>query len=510
MLACGRSPVDIVGTGAGADGGADGLDDGADDGPCPGGACPEACAGWSAAPSSAGCTFVLVQHAGVNEEIPDGLVVANPSEERSASVQLSFAPVGSRTLEAVGAPVSLGPGETFVFELAPEPTDDEGSHVRTGGLFQLDADAPVAAYQHAPGSTTTGNDSMLLLPLEGLGRDYVAYSYPARTSLEPFGDPSYFDVIAIEDGTVVEWTPLAATTVGDGDAVPEVTPGQTGQVELQRFDVLRISATTHAGQVTERDVSGTRIRASAPIVVVSGCRCAQVPAVESDPPFAGCDPLLEQLLPLEQWSDSYVAARAPLRDNERHHWRIYAGAPGVTVSTQPPLPGVPHVFSATGEHIELEVQSGASFTLAGDGPFMPVQYLQSAYLPEFGLARGTARGDPSMLQAVPTARYLRRYVLATPAGFDLDVVQLVRRIGGADVLLDGFTVSSWLPIDGAFELADVIVPPGRHVATSADPFGLVQVGYTEDEPNAACALNTQADVCFSSYAYAGGLALVTD
>lgn len=499
--ACGRSPVDVLGVDGGADGGAD-------DGTCVGEGCVDACSEWAAAPSSAGCTFVTVQHADVNEAIPDGLVVANPSEDRPATVQLSFAAVGSRTLEPLGSPVVVGPGETFAFELTAEAVPGEASHLRAGGVFQLDSDRPVAAYQHAPASTTTGNDAMLLLPVQALGREHVAHSYPGRTSLEPFGDPSYFDVIALADGTVVEWTPRTAPTAGDGAAVPPVAPGATGSVELQRFDVLRIGASETGGTAAARDVSGTHVRATAPVVVVSGCRCAQVPAVEEYPPFAGCDPLLEQLLPLDQWGTTYVAARAPLRGNERHHWRIFAGAAGVTVSTEPPLPGTPHTFTTLGEHLELEVPNGLSFTLAGDGPLMPVQYLQSAYLPEFGLSQGTARGDPSMLQAVPTNRWLRRYVLATPVGFDLDVVQVVRRAGGAEVMLDGVAIGGYAAIDATFELADVPVPAGRHVITSAEPFGLVQVGYTESESNPTCQVNTQEDVCFSSYAYAGGLAIV--
>jgi len=509
-VGCGRSPVAILGSGGGADGGADeGLDEGADDDPCPGGTCSDACAEWSAAPTSAGCSFVLVQHAGVNEEISDALVVANPHEERSATVQLSWIPTDSQGPEAVGSPVTLGPGQTQIFELPVAPMIGDGSQRRVGGVFRLDSDAPVAGYQHSPGSATAGNDSLLLLPVEALGRDYIVQSYPARGSLEPFGEPSYFDVIALEDDTRVEWIPLYTVTQGDGASIPQVDPGETGSVVLQRHEVLRVVAASIEALI-DHDVSGTRIEASVPIAVVSGCRCAQVPMVVNDAPFAGCDPVLEQLLPLEHWGDAYVAARAPMRGNELHYWRIYAGADFVTVTSQPYVLGLAHLFVEAGEYVDVVVPDGLGFTLEGDGPFLPVQLLQSAYLPEFDLSYGTSRGDPSMLQAVPTDRWLRRYVIATPKGFDFDVVQLVRRIAGAEVLLDGVVVSGWSAIDGTFELADVTVSSGAHVAASADPFGLVQVGYTEDDWNEACAANTQADVCFSSYAYAGGLALVPE
>ena len=44
---------------------------------------------------------------------------------------------------------------------------------------------------------------------------------------------------------------------------------------------------------------------------------------------------------------------------------------------------------------------------------------------------------------------------------------------------------------GAFEVADWPIAEGAHVASSEDPFGIIQVGYTG----------------VTSYAYPGGLAL---
>jgi hypothetical protein len=69
-------------------------------------------------------------------------------------------------------------------------------------------------------------------------------------------------------------------------------------------------------------------------------------------------------------------------------------------------------------------------------------------------------------------------------------VQVIRTKGGADVLVDGVAVGGYYAI-GNFEVADKVIAPGAHLATSDMPFGIIGVGYTSA----------------TSYAYPGGLKL---
>ena len=58
------------------------------------------------------------------------------------------------------------------------------------------------------------------------------------------------------------------------------------------------------------------------------------------------------------------------------------------------------------------------------------------------------------------------------------------------LLVDGDTVTGYYTV-GDYEVADWSISEGAHFATSADPFGVIQIGYTP----------------VTSYAYPGGLRL---
>lgn len=479
---------------------------------CTGTECQGPCNVADELPSSAGCTFISSRQAHMNPDVPDGLIIANPNSELTATVQLSLVPLGESTPEPVGDPVLLAPGETTTFDVEIDFVQGNQSNYRTGDIVQVDSDVPIVAYQHAPLTTITGNDSSMLLPVGALGKDYVVFSYPARTNLAP-GAPSYFEVIAVEDDTVINWTPLLSATSGSGLPVNRVEAGEEGELRLNRYDTVRISASTVTvdGEPIEADlvdVSGTVLRSNAPIWVVSGTRCARVPIGEDDPEFAGCDPLQEQVLPLEYWGETYVGIHSPVRENERHHWRVFAGKDGVRVTTDPPQPGTPHTFAKRGDFIEFEVPNGTSFVLEGDGAFMPVQYMQSAYVPSFVdqiAEKGTSQGDPSMYQMVPTEQFLSRYAFTTPSGFDSNFVQVVRQIDGPEIRTDGEMVTGYYPVAGRFEIADVSIEPGPHLIESAAPFGIIQAGFADSTPNRECGTDGELGSCFTSYGYPGGM-----
>lgn len=81
----------------------------------------------------------------------------------------------------------------------------------------------LASYAHAVCATDPecgDADSSMLLPEHALKQDDVIASYNAGAAC-----PSLFDVIALEDGVKVEWTP-PQTTAGAGLAA---IAGQTGQ-----------------------------------------------------------------------------------------------------------------------------------------------------------------------------------------------------------------------------------------------------------------------------------------
>lgn len=493
---------------------------------CEGARCIGPCQLETERPSSAGCSFIANRQLHLSEGSPDGLVVANLSEQRPATVQLYHVPLGRNEEQPVGESQVLGPGQSTVFSLDADFLPALGSTFRTGGNYRVGSDAPVVAYQHSPLVVDQGNDSSMLLPETALRQDYVVVSFAPHEEQEGgFGEPSYFEVIALEDVTQVQWTP-PVDTAGNEINIGSVPAGQTsGLLHLNRFDAVRITVSANSEDSADlRDVSGTVIHANKPIWVVGASRCSRVP-VRDEPAMGRCDPLQEVLIPLDYWGERYVAARAPRRDDERHWWRIYAGDPGVRViarggpgCTEPiftpqncPAPNAfddgACIFDARGSWIQLDVPGECSFVLDSQqtGPFMPVQYLQSSRATGEPVEGSTTKGDPAMVQMVPVEQFLEHYVFATGVGFDEHYVQVIRAIDGPAVRLDGEPVDGFEPVDAEYEVADVPLPAeGPHVIESGAPFGIVQLGYTSGGTSPACAAEP-GSVCYASYAYPGGM-----
>ncbi|MFZ6185265.1 hypothetical protein [Nannocystis pusilla] len=433
---------------------------------CIGDQCFSLCDLAEATPSTVGCSFFANRMDNYYAEENDSVVVGNPHASKTATVQLYLAPTGQNVEAPQGGPVTIAPGKTHTFTLANPPID-KVSALRIGGSYRIDSDVPVVAYQHSPIGAQATNDASMLFPEHALQASYVVASY--RQTQEE--SPSYFNVIAIADKTTVTWTPPVTTSAGVG--VPQVFAGQTGKVVLNRFDTLQVIAPEPNG-----DLSGTIIEADRPIWVVGAVECANVPSSN----VSYCDHVEEQMLPLAYWGAEYVGAHAPTRGTEKHYWRVYGGEDGTTVKTDPPLPGTPLALNR-GEWKELVVTTGTSVIFSGDKPFLPVQYLESQ-------DGGAGTGDPAMVQAIPVEQFLDRYAFATGTGYSQHYAQIVRVQGAAEVFVDGLMVGGYDAV-GGYEVADWPIAEGAHLAESAEPFGIVNYGYTE----------------VTSYAYPGGTRL---
>lgn len=460
--------------------------------------------------SSVGCSFLasvglhlvdpISDRDGVDDarREPDGVFVVNPHEDEVVTIQALEIVEGQTEGWPLGEPIPLAPGERAVVRLPPT-LRSETTGLRAGGLLRLAADRPFAASLHGPYRPFLGNDSALLLPDSGLGRRYVVEAYPPHLEhFQGLGTPSFFEIAAIEDGTEVRWQPRGGATAAATD-VPQVEAGQwSPSVVLRRHEVLRIVAADRGGGPSEQDVSGTVIEATAPVRVVAGSRCSAVPV--SFDPGEGCDPLFEQLVPIDRWGRTTVVPHPPLRTSEAHHVRIFAGATGVSITAEPSvLPYEPYVFEEPGELLDVVVPHGTSFVLQADGPVMAVGYLQTR---DFDVEIG----DPAMVQLVPVEAFLARYVIATGTQWDRHFVQLSRRRGGAAVILDGAEVTEWEEV-ADWEVATVSVSEGVHVARSEQPFGLTQYGWN-NSLHESCAPFATHGTCQTSYAHPGGMSTV--
>jgi hypothetical protein len=451
-------------------------------------------------PTSIGCEFLAIRMNSFNTlpDDKDALIVGNTDATRTAMVQLFFTPNNSLTEEALVDPVMLPPGESHIFDISNEPLKGY-TNFRTGGVYRVETDIPVTAYLHSTLVNKASNDASMLLPTPTLRQDYVIASYPGFTDPikpdETNGRPSYFNIIALEDGTNVEWV-APADTAAQGVLIPAVPAGETGSVRLNRFDVLQVgsSSTTNMDFATH-DLSGTVVNADKPIWVMGATECAFVPNN-----MGFCNHLQEQMIPLEYWGKKYVGPHSPVRNEEKHYWRVYGGKDGVVVtveSNDPSYKPQPITLVKRGDYKELEVPHGVSLIFTATGPILPVQYL-AGYI-----AAGETSGDPAMYQMIAVEQWLSRYVFVTGVNYDLNYAQVIRKKGAADVTINGEPVTGWYFINGTgadnqWEVADYQLADGdearSYVAESADEFNIIVVGYKTALPT-------------SAYSYPGGMSL---
>lgn len=495
---------------------------------CEGEGCPAvpACVGecdlLDGLPSSYGCEFIANRQLHTREDLPDAIVVANPDKDAPATVSLYQIENGTN-VEVLVETVTLAPGEDKVWEMTNDFVPGLVSRLRSGGMFRIRSDFPIAAYQHSPFQNSGGNDSALLLPDTVLGQTYVVPSYNPYPAKPEFTDPSYFEVVSLSRDTWIEWTP-PVPTFGLEPQIKNVLAGKTGRHNaLNRYDTLRITASNEYDEIPliDRDLSGTVITSNNPIWVVGAIRCTHVPASE-DPGF--CDPLQEVLIPVAHWGTTYVAAHPPVRDDENHYWRIYAGGRDTTTfRTEPNMLSAencapPAVFEdpwctlpKRGAWIEIEADTTESFVVEGQpvedtnvNAIMVVGYLQGARLPSEDEVGTAPSGDPSMYQMVPVEQFLRRYLFRTAIGYE-DYVQLIRPVTStATVFVDDMGVSGWTQV-GAYEFVNHPIGSGVHDARSADVFGVIQFGYSRPYNDPDNCLQLSGPYCRSSYAHPGGM-----
>jgi hypothetical protein len=421
-------------------------------------------------PSSVGCSFFAMKmdnfYSNANDNTKhDSLIAGNVSDSKVVNAQLYFVPVNGNAEQAVGNAVQIQPKGTHTFTLTQLEIDSV-TLKRTGGVYRLETDIPIVAYLHSPIGATATNDASVLLPEHALTGNYIVTSYPATVG----NYPSYFSAIAIEDGTTVDFTVTVATAGGGG--IPALNANQGTQVAMDRYDLINVVVTQQNGG----DLSGTLVEADKPLWLIGATECANVPNY----PQTYCDHMEEFPFPLEYWGEEYVAPHAPTRNNEAYWWRVYGGDDNVTVDTNPAQAGFPRVLDR-GEYYQFSADE--SFVFTGNGPFLPVQFLESQN-PNAGT------GDPGMYQMVPTEQYLDSYAFVTGTSYTSHYVQVIREKDGADVFVDNVKVDGYYVV-GNFEVSDWKVGEGAHFAESAAPFGIEQVGYT----------------AVTSYAYPGGLKL---
>ncbi|MBU3742606.1 MAG: hypothetical protein FGM24_10035 [Candidatus Kapabacteria bacterium] len=353
---------------------------------------------------------------------------------------------------------------------------------------RITSDLPISVYAASREVTTT--DAWLALPTDVLGTDYRVMSY-ASDAVDAAGRlsrayPSQFVVIGTEDSTDV--------TIDLSVDRTQLQTASQRNIRLNRGQVYLVQAYV-TQQRRNDDLTGSRIRSTRPIALISGHFRAQVPILA---PGSSRDMLVEQIPPTETWGKNtmVVPPAEPsgvlyINASDRPQLRVMAARDGTNVL----LNGVP----------TTTLQGGQTYTAALTEPTIvtATQPILCAIIDRSaGRGTGTRIGDPSMLVVPPTEQFLPSYTCISiepnpndpvkqPA-FDEHYLTLIAPLDAeASLLVDGQPVPALRQIPTtSFGYTHVRVQQGTHRAECDKPFGIVAYGYGPAE----------------SYGYTGGMA----
>lgn len=489
--------------------------------PCIDGRCESPCNPIGKVPSNVGCEYWSVdldnypdQFSGFPDAVPHAVVISNTSD-LPAMVTVE----GPEGVPLVNPQFTVNAGDLSVFTFPRLDIDGTGIFDRA---FKINATQPVIAYQFNPlnNEGVASNDASLLLPTEGLGKDYIGVAWPTGTI--PCFDPNncpphqsgYLTIIATSPGsTAMRITPKVA--VVGGGIIPDLEAGIEYDFTLSEGEVLSLQAkatdlstllmpcmsNNDCGDLscdfgvclspqTSTDLTGTLINATQPIAVFGGHEEAVVGsgmAMGAGQESACCAEHLEQqLLPISSWGTHYLAARSEPRGGSSEVWRIVAHADGTNVSTTLPM----HATFTLNRGEYYEITTPDSFEVTASNSVMVAQYLVSQ------TATSDNVGDPALIIVPPTNQLRSDYQIITPSGYRSNWLT-VTRTAGERVSLDGADLPNTLFSSfgtGQYEYAWVEVEEGVHTLEGESAFALIVYGYSSAV----------------SYGYPGGLNLTSD
>jgi hypothetical protein len=311
------------------------------------------------------------------------------------------------------------------------------------------------------------NDASLLLPTTALTGTYRIAGAPAWPD-ESFTYPPYFAVTGTADGTQVTVKLSPTGAIAGGGGVASTPPGGTTSFSLDKGDVVMVVGTSSA------DFSGSLVTATAPVQVITGISCTQMPDGTE-----ACDHIEESLFPAETLGKHYFVTMptGPHGVTVGHVVRIYGNVDGTLLTYPGANPGAPAVIGA-GEVVDLGAVT-TDFEIVGDHEFTVASFQIGAGQVDPNAPIDQQKGDPAQSFMTAVEQYRTKYVFLAPADYDTSFVDIVAP-NSAVVSVDGVEVGGFTSQSSGFGLARYQLGPGNagaHVLTASAPVGIQVVGY---------------------------------
>jgi len=420
------------------------------------------------------------------------------------------------------------------------------SVLSTGGAFHLVSTVPVTVYQFnaleyqgglatsgpfgknwssCPGDTVCqetliavgcysfSNDASLLLPSTAMTGNYRVVGHEGSVldvvqTGETQSNGGYMAITATADGTTVSVTVSSLGQIAVGTGIAATAAGGTLTLTLNAGDVAELLGPGGA------DLSGSIVKASAPVQVITGHPC-----YENPPGVQACDHMEESVFPSETLGKDYVVTRpaGPTGNAVGQQVRLYGNFDNTTLTYNPAAPaGCPTTINA-GQVVECGVggacpttvdlvdQAGAlvpethecgitdeDFEVTGDQPFAVATFTLGATLVDPNMIEG----DPAQSAVVAVEQYRTHYVFLAPDDYVSNFVDIVARPGTTMTMDNQPVLVVAQPVGSTgysvYRVNLGMGQAGAHVLDASEPVGLQVVGYG----------------AYTSYRYPGGLNLV--
>jgi hypothetical protein len=408
-----------------------------------------------------------------------------------------------------------------------------------GGAFHLVSSLPVTVYQFnaleyqgrggpqgkdwssCPGNTNCtnlnavpqpmpigcfsfSNDASLLLPSTAMTGNYRVAGHEGVDLLNPITQTvvgslgAYVAVTGTQDRTTVNFKVSSTGQVAAGAGIAATNAGGMLRFTLNAGDVAELLGTGGS------DLSGSIVQATAPVQVITGHPCLQLP-----PSAPACDHMEESVFPAETLGKDYVVTQpaGPTGGAVPHQVRLYGNFDNTHLTYNPSVPpGCPTTLNA-GQVVEC---GGAcpttvdlsqtyncgiirqDFEVKGDQPFTVGTFTLGATVVDPRMIEG----DPAQSFATAVEQFRAKYVFLAPDDYTVSYVDIVAK-PGTTINIDGQTPTTTPQAIGSSGYSVYRVrlgagQAGAHVLSASQPVGIQVVGYG----------------AYTSYMYPGGLDLV--
>lgn len=358
--------------------------------------------------------------------------------------------------------IPLPDGNNF----GPTVAIQESETILKGRAVHVTADQEIAVF--GLNHKLYSSDAFMALPVDVLGTEYRAMSYPASTVGQGASNiPGQFQIVAIEDSSHVTIIPKSRTR--NGKPINSLI-----EIVLNKGDVYQLQSAGTAGS----DLTGSLIESDQPIAVFSGHERTETPrgTLLHNGGFPSRDHLCEQLPPVSAWGDS--AFVVPFVTSQKPDLvRVISAEDNNTIS----INNVPVATLNAGQFYEIPELTQV-LQIEGTNPILVGQYLHTSW---GGLNDPVleAYGDPGLALVFPVEQFTTSYTILSIEDADSytgNFVNIVVEASGVPSMkINGVPIpaSEFKPIPNTiYVYAQITVEQGTHNLTGDKPFGVTVYG----------------------------------